>query len=76
MGLYQVQVAKGRGVIMTEQELRDDQFQCAMCYDIFDKERSDEEALIECRSYFGELPIEELAVVCSKCWEKIHPERN
>lgn len=51
-------------------------FTCDMCGDTFDKGRSDEEALAETESYFGNLPEDDLAVVCAGCWNKIHPQRN
>jgi hypothetical protein len=49
---------------------------CDLCKQEFEPARPDEEAMAECRSYFGNVLKEELAVVCDDCWEKIRPEKN
>ena len=46
-------------------------FTCADCGGTFEKGRSDEDALAESAARFGELPIDELAVVCGDCLPKV-----
>jgi hypothetical protein len=53
-----------------------DEYTCALCRETFFKGVSDKQALEETRSHFGDVPEEELAVVCDDCWQKIHPQRN
>jgi rubredoxin len=51
-------------------------YTCALCGGVFEKGQSDEEALAESRAYFGDVPPEELAVVCDDCWEEVRPDRQ
>ena len=44
-----------------------------MCGGVFEKAWTDEEALAESKSNFGEIPQEERAVVCDDCFNKMHP---
>ncbi|MDE2097709.1 MAG: hypothetical protein KGL39_10710 [Patescibacteria group bacterium] len=53
-----------------------EEYTCSLCQGIFNKGRSDAESLEESRSYFGDVPAEELAIICEDCWQKIHPDRN
>ena len=51
-------------------------FQCALCGGMFEKGKSDEEAMRESEEHFGKVPKEELAIVCDDCWNRVHPQRN
>ena len=46
-------------------------YTCAACGAAFEKSRPDEEALAEAHELFGDMPKEELAVVCNDCWRKL-----
>ena len=48
-------------------------FKCAICRQTFRKTRSDQEALVETRRHFGEVPPEDLEVVCDDCYREIDP---
>ncbi len=50
-------------------------YTCAICGGIFEKARTDEEALEESRQIFGDIPKEEMEIVCDDCYEKIKPEK-
>jgi hypothetical protein len=53
------------------------EFTCAFCHGVFEKGRSDEDAVTERESHFGPVSLEECDfVVCEDCWQKIHPARN
>ena len=43
-------------------------YRCASCREEFEKGRSDEEAMQESVALFGELPPEQLAIVCDDCF--------
>jgi hypothetical protein len=45
-------------------------YTCAACGGR-SKSRPDEEALAEAHELFGDMPKEELAVVCNDCWRKL-----
>lgn len=52
-------------------------FVCCKCGGSFPfSEEDDAAAMEESRSFFGDVPQEELAIVCDGCWEVIHPARN
>lgn len=44
-------------------------FTCAACGGTFPKARSDEEAKAESEENFGEIPEEEVSVICGDCYE-------
>lgn len=46
-------------------------FICAECNGEFIKGRSDEEALAEKEMLYGDLPIEEMVVVCENCYNAL-----
>ncbi len=50
-----------------------DTFKCAMCGLTFRKARPDQEALEETRRNFGDVPPEDLEVVCDDCYKEIDP---
>lgn len=53
-----------------------DQYRCAECWEVFDKGRSDEEAMEEAvANGFGNVPAAEMAVICDDCYNAI-VERN
>jgi hypothetical protein len=53
-----------------------DDFTCALCGETFARGWSEEEAAEESRLLFGDLPPDDLAVVCDDCFARIHPHRN
>lgn len=46
-------------------------FKCSMCGETFQSGWTDEEALAEMRTQWGELKPDERQIVCSECHEKI-----
>lgn len=48
-----------------------DEYRCGCCGGTFAAERDDDEALTECEIREGELPPDELEVVCDDCFRKV-----
>ena len=46
-------------------------FICAMCGGTFTKSTPEPEALAELHHLFGDVPLEECAIVCQDCWEQL-----
>ncbi len=57
-------------------KLKKNEYQCASCNNIYEKGWSDEEAEAEMKDLWGNLPKEEMAIVCDDCFKGIHPEKN
>ncbi len=51
-------------------------YKCSLCGGVFETTVSDEEAMAESRAIFGDVPPEQLDVVCDDCWHKINPADN
>lgn len=49
-------------------------YTCAICKGEFEKGWSDEEAVAEKDSYWGDVPLDECGVICDDCWNKIRPD--
>ena len=43
-------------------------YTCSRCKETFTKITPEEEARAECRGIFGDIPKEEMAIVCHDCW--------
>jgi len=54
-----------------ERELKKNEYRCAMCKEVFNKGRSDEEALKEYYERDTGIPIEECDLVCDPCYNII-----
>lgn len=52
------------------------EYKCAMCRGVFEKEWTDEEAVAELQEDFGAVPIEDCAVICDDCYQKVRPDAN
>lgn len=53
-------------------ELKQNEYRCKMCLNVYEKEWSDEEALNESKEIFGGDPtVENSDVVCDDCWKKL-----
>jgi len=46
-------------------------YTCAACEGVFDYGWTEEEALAEKEENFGDMPTEEMAVVCDDCYNKM-----
>jgi DNA-directed RNA polymerase subunit RPC12/RpoP len=46
-------------------------YQCAVCQDVFESDWSDEEAVQEFEGAFAGAPVEDSAVVCDNCYNRI-----
>lgn len=51
--------------------MNDNEYKCANCGGVFEKGRSDEEALAASRDMWGALPMEELSVICDDCFNAL-----
>jgi len=51
-----------------------EQYKCALCGEVFDKDTPEEEALAELHKVFGEdVRVEDCEIVCDTCWKKVKP---
>jgi antirestriction protein len=50
-------------------DLKDNEFQCAMCGGIFEKEVSEEVALEEKEALFPGVPVSQCDIVCDECFK-------
>ena len=51
-------------------KLKSNEYQCAICGNIYKKGRSDEEAEKEVKEIWGEIPQNERAVICDDCFKR------
>lgn len=51
-------------------KLNNNEYQCAVCENVYEKSRTDQEAIDECAEVFGVFPEEmnNLAIICDDCW--------
>lgn len=60
-------------------KIKNNEFKCAMCGEIYTKDWSEEEAKKEAETIFGK-PIEDwnggAAVICDDCFNKVNPADN
>lgn len=61
-------------------ELKEGQYQCAMCKGIFDlqndEEWSDKKAKEELKGDFGDVPLECCDIICEDCYQKVRPDKH
>ena len=51
-----------------------EKYQCAICRGIFEKVVSEDKALTELHEQFGKgIAVEDCAIICDDCWQKIKP---
>lgn len=50
------------------------EYQCAVCSQVFEPDRTEEEAVAEKEEYFPGVPIEACEIVCDPCWQIIRPQ--
>jgi len=56
--------------------LKENEYQCEQCKGIFTKGWTDKEALNETKELFGDVPVEELSVICDDCFNKLFGEEK
>lgn len=56
--------------------MNSNQFQCAMCKNIYEKGRPDEVAFEETQAVFGNVRMEDCDVVCDACFKAIEPANH
>lgn len=60
--------------------IRDDEYECAMCHEIFGKIRNetwnDELAKQELKEMFDEDLTEDCDLVCDDCWQIVRPDQG
>lgn len=50
-----------------------DTYKCAACGGVFEKTRTDDEAMAETRSHFGNIRPEECVILCDDCFRAMDP---
>jgi len=53
---------------MPDKLIADNEYQCTMCDGVFEKGRSDDEAMKESKEKWGAVPEDDLGVVCDSCY--------
>ncbi len=53
--------------------MSEESYQCAMCGGVFEKTRSDEEAMRETNELFGDVTREDCDVICDDCFKIVCP---
>jgi hypothetical protein len=66
-----VKIQARNGEDMMKSKLKDDEYECAACHEVFQKGLTDEEALAEAAELFLTVPIEETDLVCEDCYQEI-----
>ncbi len=58
--------------------VKDNEFQCHMCGNVYEKVCTDEEAMKECEENFGKEMANNAdnAVICDDCYQKIDPKKH
>jgi len=58
--------------------MKPNEYQCAMCGNIYEKEMTEEEAYNECVDNFGKEMADhaEMDVICDDCYKKIMPSEH
>jgi hypothetical protein len=52
------------------QKLKDNEFLCVVCREVFTKGWTDMEAAEELKELFGDIPVAETETVCDPCFKK------
>jgi DNA-directed RNA polymerase subunit RPC12/RpoP len=53
--------------------MKDNEYKCASCQNIYEKGWSDEEAEKEVKEIWGEIPQEQRVVICDDCFNRRSP---
>ena len=61
-----------------DEDMKDNEFKCEMCGEVYEKAWTDEEAMKECEDDFGvEMAnSEDNAIVCDDCYQKMLPSEH
>jgi hypothetical protein len=51
-------------------------YTCAICHQNFTKGQDDETAIAETKEYFTSVNLDDCAIVCEDCFERIRPEKH
>lgn len=55
---------------MSEETLKPNEYRCDHCGGVYEKIWSDEEAMAESKENFGDIPADDLAIICDDCYNK------
>lgn len=73
-----VLIKQGREQLQaTESEIpvvRENEYQCALCEELFTKTWDDQEAMAETVKIFGPVPQDQCEIVCDNCFRKVMPQ--
>ncbi len=56
--------------------MKNNEYKCELCQNVYRKGQSAEEQEAEMKALWGDPPMEERAIVCDYCFQKIHPFRD
>jgi len=59
---------------MDKKKLKKDEYRCEVCGGVFQKGRSDEEAIAEKEKLFSDVPLEDCGIVCDDCFKAMDKE--
>lgn len=51
--------------------IKENEYQCAMCKNVYEKGQSDEEAMSEAEENFPGVPGEEMEIICDDCYKQM-----
>lgn len=54
--------------------MKENEYKCAMCQNIYEKGRTDEEAEKEAKDIWGKIQIKECEVICDDCFNRRTPQ--
>ena len=56
------------------EKLKDNEYKCSMCQNVYEKGWSDEEAGKEAKKIWGDIPTESRCVICDDCYHRRSPQ--
>ena len=52
--------------------MKENEYKCSMCKNVYEKGWEDEEAKKEAKEIWGDIPTEEMCVICDDCFNKTY----
>jgi len=57
-----------------EETIKDNEYKCSMCQNVYEKGWSDEESEKEAKKIWGNIPTESRCVICDDCFHRRSPQ--
>ncbi len=57
-------------IIQDDQSVKENEYKCAVCGNVYEKGVTDEEAMVESTNIWGEIPESERKVICDDCFNR------